>query len=188
VVWAASGPGGIGVSDDYGATFRVIKYQIFENRSNPHICYGLDEVPGRLERPDLSISQDNGSSWNTVGGLGSLFGRLYRGRDEYGAWRTWRNSNDDIELTLQYPVQSIETDPSNSDIFYIFSQYKGIYRTLDGGKTFRILPLAVDKYLEIEAMTVDPVDGRYLYAILASRELYRSVDYGCSWQKLKLPQ
>jgi hypothetical protein len=100
--------------------------------------------------------------------------------------RTW--DADGLGNEDGYPnrFEQIQTDPKSIDIFYVLT-CKGIFRSMDGGKSFVLLPLETDKYLGINRIAVDPVDGRYVYAECNINSLYLSDDRGCTWIKMKAP-
>jgi hypothetical protein len=54
------------------------------------------------------------------------------------------------------------------------------------GQTFKLLPLAIDTYNAVDAVAVNPIDGRYSYAMVAGSYSYRSSNRGCTWEKLKM--
>lgn len=176
---------GIGVSTDYGSTFKILSYRQFESRANPTAIFRVfsDQSSDRGVR----LSSFPGSVGIRLDGMASFFDGLFADPSHPELIRTWQITALYPELPAREPVEEIETDPHDEKIFYAFNQFRGIVKTVDGGHTSSLLPLALDKYLEIESFAVDPAQGNYLYAVLTSRALYRSADYGCSWQKIRFP-
>jgi hypothetical protein len=99
--------------------------------------------------------------------------------------RTWREYSEDDEYSPQYAVEQIETDSNNVNTLYVLT-FKGLYRSLDAGRSYHLMPLAPDKVFHIRTIAVDPIDST-LYAAVGGQALFASSDYGCSWRKLTLP-
>jgi len=103
-------------------------------------------------------------------------------------------------------IGKIMIDPRNTDVVYVASQGpvwgpggdRGLYKTIDGGKTWEQI-LFVGEYTGISDMEMDPRDPDILYAAAHQRErrvyskinggpesaIYKSVDAGKTWYKLK---
>ena len=93
--------------------------------------------------------------------------------------------SDDQVNTSFSQARQIESDPEDADCIYVLTE-KGLYLSRDAGKSFRLAALAEGRIKAIDRLAVDPGDGRYLYAIVDLGQLYRSSDYGCTWQKMGL--
>ena len=180
--------GGVWKTTDYGRTW----FPIFDDQStgsigtitvapsNPDIIYvGSGEG---LHRPDLSIG--NG---------------IYKSVD---AGKTW------MHLGLQdgQQIPKIAIDPKNPDRIFVAvlghpygaNEERGIYRSLDGGKTFEKI-LYIDENTGGDDVTIDPTNSNIIFATLwQSREgpwengewagtkggIYKSTDGGNTWKKL----
>ncbi len=181
----AVGEHGTYISDNYGKTFRPLyddyRYLV-ECRANPDILYLISD--GLLASVDASKSRRLLESSREIFSplFADIFSPLFA--DKFQQLRSWRRNSED----KGYPVEleQIETDPEDPAIIYVLSS-KGLYRSSDAGQTFRLLPLANDKVNGIQSIGVDPIDGRYLFAVANGKDLYCSSDHGCSWRKLKLP-
>ena len=174
------------VSDDYGATFRETDMLPFECRGSRQRLFKRDSLdPDRA----LSVSNDNGKSWSILPGAEVLFAPLYRNRRKGALMTTRRVNKDDEEVMayFAYAVKQIECDPERSEVFYVLNDLKGIFRTKDNGKTFTVLPLGDKRYLDIGEIAADPIDSGVLYATHGRDKIYRSDDYGCSWNLLTIP-
>ena len=182
--------GGVWKTTDYGRTWR----SIFDDQptgsigaiavapSDPNVVY-VASGEG-LQRPDLSVGDG-----------------IYKSTD---AGRTWTH----LGLRDGQQIPQIIVDPRNPDrVFaavlghpYGPNEERGIYRSLDGGKTF-------DRVLYVDANTggsevaFDPADPAIVYAGLwESRQgpwenaawsgpnggLFKSTDGGTTWRKLQL--
>ena len=118
-----------------------------------------------------------------------IFAPLYHLSFDTDLFSTWRQDERYVPQILpNVEIQQIETDRHNENVMYILSQYKGLYRSMDGGQSVELLALARDKMFEIESIVVDPNDGRVLFAVLGSRDLYRSKNYGCDWERIEIPR
>ncbi|MGO8817242.1 MAG: WD40/YVTN/BNR-like repeat-containing protein [Terriglobia bacterium] len=126
--------------------------------------------------------------------VGQVNGGVWKS-DDYG--RTWTPIFDD------QPTQSvgaIAVAPSDPNIIYVasgeglqrpdLSVGDGIYKSIDGGKTWTHLGLRDGQ--QIPALAIDPRDPNRLFAAVlghpygpnAERGIYRSTDGGQSWQKV----
>jgi hypothetical protein len=176
------GENGAYVSEDYGETYRQIRpisAFVFESRSMSKTLYSV-AVDG------IIVSYDGGYKWNLIGNTKEMISPVYSDSGGYSLY-TWSDHNHNRELELHPKIIQIETDANNGNAIYILS-YKGLYRSFDGGISFQLLPLAKDKIGEIQAIAVDPIDGRFLYAAVGNNSLLKSSNYGCSWQELSLPK
>ena len=180
--------GGVWKTDDAGHTWNPI----FDDQptgsigalavapSNPDVLYvGSGEG---LQRPDLSTG--DGVYKSTDGG------------------RTWKN----VGLRDGQQIAAIVVDPKDADRVFVAvlghpygpNKERGVYRTLDGGKTWKQV-LAKDENTGAVALVLDPAEPRTIYAALwqarqgpwengawqgAGSGLYKSTDGGTNWKPL----
>lgn len=183
--------GGVWKSDDFGNTWNPI----FDDQptgsvgaiavapSNPNIIYvGSGEG---LQRPDLSVGDG-----------------IYKSTD---AGKTWTH----LDLSDAQQITAIVVDPQNPDRFFISAEghpygpnpVRGVFRSLDGGKTFEKV-LYKDENIGAADVVMDPSDSQVLFAALwASRVapwevrsgeyfvipgsgLYKSTDGGTTWRPI----
>jgi photosystem II stability/assembly factor-like uncharacterized protein len=128
---------------------------------------------------------------------------FYIGVNNGGVWRTTDYGHTWTPLFDDQPTGSIgalAVAPSNPDILYVgsgeglqrpdLSVGDGIYKSVDGGKTWKHLGLRDGQ--QIPAIVVDPADpNRVLVAVLghpyganAERGVFRTTNGGKSWQKV----
>ncbi len=180
--------GGVWKTNDYGRTWKPIFDDqptgsigdIVVSPSNPNVIYvGSGEG---LQRPDLSIgdgiykSTDGGKTWINTG--------LKEGQQIGGLAIDPKNENRVFAAVLGRP--------------YGPNTERGIYRTLDGGKTWEKV-LYKDENTGAIQVTIDPNNSNIIYADLwAGRQgpwengawngkesgLFKSTDGGNSWKKL----
>jgi hypothetical protein len=168
-------------SDDSARTFTqltcVLDY-VVESQANPEVIFGLKEWSG------IFVSVDGGIQWiqtNDHDVLSPLrLTKNDKGRNEF---RTWDSGGSYVENR----VTQIESDPFDVNTFYVLT-FKGLFVTHDLGKTYRLLPIAMDFVQGVDRMGIDPIDSRYLYASVKLTDLYRSGDKGCSWVRVDLPR
>lgn len=180
--------GGVWKTTDYGRTW----FPIFDDQptgsigdvvvspSNPQIIYvGSGEG---LQRPDLSVGDG-----------------IYKSSD---GGKTWTNTG----LKDAQQIGGMAIDPTNENRVFVAAlghpygpnTERGIYRTLDGGKTWERV-LYKDENTGAIQVAIDPSNPNIIYADLwAGRQgpwengqwngkesgLYKSTDGGNTWKKL----
>ena len=180
--------GGVWKTNDAGLTWKPI----FDDQptgsigdvavapSNPNVIYvGSGEG---LQRPDLSVGDG-----------------MYKSTD---AGKTWRH----VGLNGAQQIGGIGIDPKDADRVFVAAlghpygpnEERGVYRTTDGGATWRKV-LYTDQGTGAIQVTVDPNDSRTVYAAMwEARQgpwengrwqgpgsgLYKSTDGGDTWRKL----
>src|SRR5438105_6259296 len=188
VFYMAPVNGGVFKSIDYGRTWQPIFDDqptasigaIAVSISNPNVVYaGSGEG---LHRPDLSV--DDG---------------IYKSTD---AGKTW------IHLGLRdgQQIAQLAVDPKNPDRVFVAvaghpygpNEERGVYRSLDGGKTFEKV-LYRDENVGASDVLIDPNNPQVVYAALwESREgpwengvfngdnggIFKSTDGGKTWRQL----
>jgi photosystem II stability/assembly factor-like uncharacterized protein len=188
VFYMAPVNGGIFKSIDYGRTWQPIFDEqptasigaIAVSISNPNIVYaGSGEG---LHRPDLSVGDG-----------------IYKSTD---AGRTWTH----LGLRDGQQIPQVAVDPKNPDRIFVAvaghpygpNEERGIYRSLDGGKTFEKV-LYRDENVGASDVQIDPGNPQIVYAALwESREgpwengvfngdgggILKSTDSGKTWRQL----
>lgn len=180
--------GGVWKSTDYGRVWTPI----FDDQptgsigamaiapSNPNVMYvGSGEG---LQRPDLSTG--DGMYKSTDGG------------------KTWTH----LGLRNGQQIPAIAVDPRNPDRLFVAvlghpygrNEERGIFRSLDGGKTFQKI-LYKDEYTGGIDVILDPSDANTVYAALWEQSqgpwenavfvgpgsgIYKSTDGGTTWRQL----
>jgi photosystem II stability/assembly factor-like uncharacterized protein len=189
VFYMAQVNGGVFKTIDYGRTWQPIFDDqptgsvgaIAVSISNPEIVYvGSGEG---LHRPDLSIGDG-----------------IYKSTD---AGKTWTH----LGLRNGQQVAQLAVDPRNPDRFFVAvaghpygpNEERGIFRSLDGGKTFEKV-LYRDENTGGGDVQVDPTNSAVIYATLwESREgpwenstwngtnggIFKSTDGGKTWNQLR---
>jgi photosystem II stability/assembly factor-like uncharacterized protein len=95
----------------------------------------------------------------------------------------WRSTNSGWqEVAHQFEdgiIDSIHGCKESPERVFVGVTHDGLYRTADGGKTWR-------KVLEgdIRSVTVDPTNDNVVYSGVEPVALFRSEDGGDSWQEL----
>jgi photosystem II stability/assembly factor-like uncharacterized protein len=134
----------------------------------------------------VSMAVDPGESIVYLGGDTGLY-RSANGQD-------WEWIGPDLldQSILALMVQPIPDMLGNGSILYIGTT-RGAYRSLDGGQTIQASEphLGWGRGLEnvsVTAFLIDPHDPQRLYAGTAYAGVYRSLDWGESWQSIGPPE
>lgn len=76
-------------------------------------------------------------------------------------------------------------DPSNSSVVYMIAD-KGVYRTMDGGDTWKLLNVGFDQLKAINSLAIDPLHPNRVF-VGTVRGLFVSEDSGCKFSRLPTP-
>src|SRR5437764_1946598 len=188
VFYFAQVNGGVFQTTDYGRTWQPIFDDqptgsvgaIAVSISKPNVIYvGSGEG---LHRPDLSVGDG-----------------IYKSTD---SGKTWTH----LGLRDAQQIAQVAVDPKNPDRVFVAvaghpygpNQERGVYRSLDGGKTFEKV-LYRDENVGASDVLIDPSDPNIVYASLwESREgpwengvfngdgggIFKSIDGGKTWRQL----
>lgn len=148
-------------------------------------------------RPDTVYVGTGESTLRDSNGYGN---GVYKSTD---AGKTWTH----VGLDATHHIGRIAIDPKNADIafvaaignLYAATPDRGVYRTLDGGKTWQKTLFVNDNVGAVD-VTIDPTNSKTVYASLwATRRtpwytyapsnapgggIYKSVDGGATWKAL----
>ncbi|MGA2263611.1 MAG: hypothetical protein ABSH28_19515 [Acidobacteriota bacterium] len=182
--------GGVWRTEDSGATWTNISDRYFKTGSvgaiaiadsDPNVIYvGMGEAHFR----GTASSSGDG---------------VYRSAD---AGRTWSH----LGLELTWQISRIIIDPKNPDVAYVAAQgnpwaptpARGVYRTSDGGKTWRLVHHGANDSTGASDLAMDPNNPRILYLADWDHQrfpwqirsggpgsaIYRTADGGDTWTKL----
>jgi hypothetical protein len=173
-------------SDDYGRSFTIVSHNlsyVVESRANPEMLIAVTR-PIKHPHHEIVTSSDSGISWQETK-ADILNEHLFRNVKE-GVIRTVAESKGDTIFYNYTPATQIETDPTDIHTYYLLT-WTGVYATHDLGASYKLLPLATEFLYGVDAIAVDPVNGRYLYAVVMGSGFYRSPDKGCTWEEIELP-
>ncbi|MES2480291.1 MAG: T9SS type A sorting domain-containing protein [Bacteroidota bacterium] len=118
---------------------------------------------------------------------------IYVGTPNGGLWRSKNHGNSWEVLTDFLPsigVSGIAIDPTNSNIIYIStgdedgsdSYTNGVYKTIDGGATWKQLSYPFTAYSLSGEILINPNDPNMLW-IVGNNGLYKSTDAGLTWSR-----
>ncbi len=137
-------------------------------------------------------------------------GEILMARSSYAGTGVFKSNNggeswDNMGLTDSHHIGRVLIDPIDPNIVYVaamghlysFNEERGLFKTVDGGKTWDKI-LYLSKKTGVIDVIMDPSDNKILYAISWERErkvwghiqtgkesaVYKSNDAGISWKKL----
>ena len=185
--FAASGNGSLWKTTNNGTTFSPA----FEGQSS----FAMGAVRYDPSNPNIvwAGTGENNNQTNTIYGDG-----IYKSED---GGRGWKN----MGLQSSEHIGGIAVDPTNSNVVYVAAYgsvrneggERGIYKTNDGGKTWRRV-LNISNYTGCFEVHIDPRNSMTLYAVAHQRfrkgftniqggpesAIYKSVDSGATWNKI----
>lgn len=185
--FVASGSGSLWKTVNNGITFSPA----FEGQSS----FAMGSV--RIDPSNTNIvwagTGENNAQSNVIYGDG-----IYKSED---GGKSWKN----MGLQSSEHIGGIVIDPGNSNVVYVAAYGsmhneggdRGIYKTIDGGKTWR-RSLFISNYTGCFEVHMDPRFNTILYAVAHQHlskgttnvgggnesAIYRSVDSGATWQKM----
>jgi len=81
-------------------------------------------------------------------------------------------------------IRSIVYDPHNKEIAYASVVKGGIYRSINGGKSWQQMVSEENLGTRVSHIAVNPINSNILYAV-GGRGVFKSPDGGLTWQTLK---
>ncbi len=185
--YIATANAGIWKTNNAGTTFNPL----FDNEASFSMgCVTID--PSNTNTVWAGSGENNNQR---VAGYGD---GIYKSED---AGKSWKN----MGLKSSEHIGKIVVDPTNSDIVYVAAYgplwssggERGIYKTIDGGKTWKQI-LFVSEHTGFNEVMIDPRNTNILYAAAHQRQrkvftyigggpesaLYKSIDGGATWNKI----
>ncbi|WP_108808686.1 VPS10 domain-containing protein [Aquimarina spinulae] len=187
ILYAGTAGGGVWKSSNGGASFS----SVFDDHAQSIGVVKIDP-----NDPDNTIWVGTGEIWtrNSV----SIGDGLYKSTDGGANWKKMGFENSER-------IGSIEINPKNSNEIYVGvlgalwgdSEERGVYKTVDGGKTWEKI-LYINEKTGVNDLIMDPKDPNILYAAMwefrrtawgfnsggPSSALYKSTDAGKTWNKI----
>ena len=186
--YVASGHGSLWKTTNSGITFSPV----FDNNKSYAIgCIKID--PTNPNVVWVGTGENNNQN-NVIYGDG-----IYKSED---GGKSWNN----MGLDSSDQIGGIAIDPNNSSIVYVAAYGssrnsggdRGIFKTTNGGKSWENV-LKISEYTGCYQVHMDPRYSNILYAVAHQRMrnlytgiyggpesgIYRSLDYGVTWDKLK---
>jgi photosystem II stability/assembly factor-like uncharacterized protein len=186
--YVASGHGSLWKTTNSGITFSPV---FDANKSYAIGCVSID--PTNPNVVWVGTGENNNQN-NVIYGDG-----IYKSED---GGKSWKN----MGLDSSDHIGGIAIDPNNSEIVYVAAYgssrnaggHRGIYKTVDGGKNWTNV-LKINQYTGCYQVHMDPRFSNILYAVSHQRMrnlytgvyggpesgIYRSLDFGMTWEKLK---
>jgi photosystem II stability/assembly factor-like uncharacterized protein len=189
-IYMASGSGGLWKSVNNGVSWEPI----FDNQS----VISIGDIAVAPSNPNIVWvgTGEHTSSRTTYWGDG-----VYKSTD---AGKTWTN----MGLEKSFHIGRIVVDPKLPDTVYVAAlgklyaenEERGVYKTVDGGKTWtKSLDVKIDgRAIGASELVMDPLNSKVLYAAAYDKErkpwtfnlggpgsaIYKTVDAGKTWTKL----
>lgn len=186
--YVASGHGSLWKTTNSGITFNPV----FDGNKS----YAIGSVA--IDPTNVNVvwvgTGENNNQNNVIYGDG-----IYKSED---GGKSWNN----MGLSSSQQIGGIAIDPNNSNIVYVAAYGssripggdRGIFKTTDGGKTWENV-LKISEYTGCYQVHMDPRFSNILYAVAHQRMrnlytgiyggpesgIYRSLDFGVTWEKLK---
>jgi hypothetical protein len=131
----------------------------------------------------LVISIDGGQSWSPIGQQADLEAPAeLKGRREEIAKRKDASSIPLFPEFTYLALLQVEFQPGNPDIIYLVTN-KGLYKTQDSGRTWRLIYAGAPMYYELNSLLIDPNDPNRLFIGTRDRVLV-SEDGGCHFKTI----
>lgn len=185
--YIATANAGIWKTNNAGTTFNPL----FDNEASFSMgCVTID--PSNTNTVWAGSGENNNQR---VAGYGD---GIYKSED---AGKSWKN----MGLKSSEHIGKIAIDPTNSDIVYVAAYgplwssggERGIYKTIDGGKTWKQI-LFVSEHTGFNEVMIDPRNPNTVYAAAHQRQrkvfmyvgggpesaMYKSTDGGTTWNKI----
>jgi hypothetical protein len=215
---------GLFISQDAGEHWTKIDLPVFnaasEQQEASDAVLAVARVDGKLfagTRRGLLVSRDEGQSWEVVSGgltpevvplaivvaasdspviyLGTARQGIFRSQDEGEHWRAInRGLPPAVGAAPVTPVSHLVIDPTESDTAYVATEVSGIYKTHNGGRSWRAvndgLPGRSPYRTYPPLLAVHPQKSSVLYAVVGypvhshkiENKLYKSTDRAEHWE------
>jgi photosystem II stability/assembly factor-like uncharacterized protein len=195
-LYAAAYPGEVYRSIDAGATWQQARaagllgqyvVRLVADAVTPSTVYAASADPDR----GIYRSTDSGDTWTfvrsasnvtTLAAPASAHGAIWAATDGFGLLRSDATGATWSRVTNVFPnldVRKIVTDPSSPAKIYALTA-SGLYKTLDAGDSWILLPLDAD----VSTIAIDPGQSDIVYAALSATAggVLKSTDGGTTWR------
>lgn len=195
-LYAGTYQGGLYCTVDSGVTWQRLDPDIFSTHvnviavdpSNSNRLLVTDDDNGLLY-----LSEDRGTSWSPVIQKDDVQTivfdpnqpeRVWMGSDQ-GLSRSDNGGNfwQDLPDFPGVRVESISLDPNQSDVIFVGTYKRGLFRSRDGGESWESANIGISNS-QVSAIAVDSGSSTRIYAGTLGDGLFSTDDWGKSWSQV----
>ena len=98
---------------------------------------------------------------------------------------SWTQVNE-VQFIQRDRVTAIAIDPGNMEVMYVGTKNSGVYKSTDGGTSWRPIDNGLNVDLSIRQLLIDPQDPQIIYALQSWGLLYKTLNGGEEWYLLNM--
>ncbi len=88
-----------------------------------------------------------------------------------------------VQELLEDTITTIAFDPKDPDVLYVGTEHAGIYKSIDGGISWRPILVGLQD-AGINSLIIDPNNTQIVYAGSLSSGVYKTTDGGANWRRM----
>jgi len=106
-------------------------------------------------------------------------------KGETVAWKELSTGSNGLMKDVE--ITSVVVDPKNSDVIYVGTGFYGVYKSEDGGSSWKAISSGVQEMTNVLTLAIDPKNTNVVYAGLFNfgrPRIYKTEDGGKAWKIL----